>query len=226
MKPPHALLAAALLLGAPGCAEEVTDADAITCGPAQPLRAQGMFAGRTINYTRSEANGNLASDALTGERFDRRVVFDLGLVPADPDDPQSAPTPLIISLQSNASHPNGASIAENINRSLRDNGDTFTVVNRPLDQLCDPTQGELCVRVGLDQTSTRELTDQDGDVHPAASGTVTVTAWTSTRIQLRYDLQLDPALLGGAEGGTLSGCADVAVGLTQAGREPLKVLGP
>jgi hypothetical protein len=225
MKPLHALLAAALLLAATGCAEEVTDTDAITCGPAQPLRAQGMFAERTIDYTRSEANGNLASDTLTGERFDRRVVFDLGTVPADPDDPQSAPTPLIISLQSNASHPNGASLAENINRHLR-NGDTFTVVHRPLDQLCDPTTGELCVRVGLDQTSTRELTDQDDDVHPAASGTVTVTAWTSTRIQLQYDLQLDTALQGGAEGGTLRGCADVAVGLTQAGREPLKVLGP
>ncbi len=210
-----------------GCGdEEEPDPNAIICHEEQPVRAVGTVGGDAVNYTRSLNDGNLATGELVGERTARRFVVELGDVLIDPEDPSSESAPLIVSFQTNASAPEGGSLAEDINLLLQGGTDTLEIVDLPLDQYCDITQGKICARFGRDDTGDRELTNEGTLVHAARSGTLTIKNWTSTRADIMWDLEIGPSVEGAREGGVLKGCTSVAVGLTQSGSEPLRVLVP
>lgn len=211
-----ALLAAVALLAA-GCGDEEPKGASISCGPARPVQILGSWQGRDISYTRSEEEGNLAPESAVGNRAERHVVVDLGMIPVDPEDPSSEQMPLILSLQTNAQATNGSPLAENLGRYL-DESDTLAVVNKEPDAYCDVNQGEICVWVGLDTTGGRQLLGQNGgQVQRATGGEVIVNRWSSTQVKLGWELELE-------DGQTLRGCVDAALGLTANGVQPLRVI--
>lgn len=203
------------------CGDEETAPSAIECNPTLPVYAEGNLGGLAVNYQRSEQANNLNPAAPVGERSSRRIAVLMGELTPEGED---APLPLILSLQTNTVDPGGSNLAENVLRRL-DEGDGLEVVEKPLDQYCDPEAGQLCARVGLDDTQAFGLTDEAPLVHPATEGEITIQAWTSTRVTLTWDLTLGPALKGGGdEGGALKGCLDAQIGLTQDGVDPLRVI--
>jgi hypothetical protein len=213
-----AALLAGLLLLAAGCGDEDPGGASISCSATQPVQVLGSWQGRDVSYTRSEERGNLAPETLVGNRAERHVVVNLGMIPVDPEDPEGEQQPLIISLQTNAQAPNSSPLAENLGRYL-DQSDTLEVVDLDADSYCDVNSGEICAWIGLDTTGGRQLLNQEGgQIMKAIGGQVIVNRWTSTQVKLGWEVELE-------EGQMLRGCVDAALGLTSNGTQPLRVIG-
>jgi hypothetical protein len=216
------LLMAATALGACGEAGE-EEGDLTTCTELLPVRSAGDVGDLLGTHRRSRVDQNLNHDELVGELTSRRITLLLGELEFTPAGGQPEMRPRILTIQTNLEGTN-LKLQEAISERNRLFGPEFEVIDKPEDQFCDPNEGELCVRFGLDNTENNELIS-DTVIHTGQSGTITVEKFSAGRIHLSFDVEFGPNIKNEFDesSGHLEGCFDARVGAERGGVFPLEV---
>lgn len=213
-----------LALTAASCGDDSGDGgdpDAIACSSIRPAMIRGGV---------GDVPGDFDAEAISGLISTTRIALDLGSVeitPAGSDTPETRPR--LLTFQTNQPDADGDSLMTAIERrieSLGDEGRTFTVVDQDIQTYCDPSDGVICARFGLDDTENGVLVS-DKIIHAATGGTITFTRLSSTVIVAEWDLQLGPNVQQAGfdtSSGALQGCFEALRGSNANGEEPLEAL--
>lgn len=208
------------------CGDEDNDDEGIVCRASKPVVNKGTVGDYTATYTRSSEKGNLNAEMEVGERNGQRVVVLLDEFPNPIAEDEMVP--MLISFQTNVTDPNGSNISENILRRIDSSGSTtFQVVQKAHDEYCNVGDGEICVRVSIDETDTRNLSDENRVVFEGISGTVTFSTWNSNTLAAEWDVEFGPLLSSGETGsqGSLQGCFEASTSFISGGIEKIRVPG-
>lgn len=216
-------LALFAVLALTACGEAGEDeADLTTCTELLPIRAEGQVGDVLGNYRRAAVDGNVNPTEAVGEMTSRRITLLMGEVEFTPAGGEPEMRPRIMTLQTNME--GAQNFQEAISNRNRLFGPDFDVIDKPVDQYCNPDEGEMCVRFGLDNTLNNELAS-DTVIHTGQSGTVSVKTFTAGRMHLTFDVEFGPNIMNEFDesSGSLEGCFDVRLGAERAGVTPLEV---
>lgn len=197
-----------LTYGGCGDDETPTDPNAIVCNSSQALKSVGEV---------GEVDGAYATKTLDGLLGSREIRLSLGEVdfmPAGTDEIDTRSRLLVFT--GNQSSPSGRGLQTMIDlriSELGDDGRTFQIVDRGLNELCDVANGEICVRFGLDDTNNDELRE-DNVVHLGKSGTITFTELTATTLSAEWSITFGPNINRAFDdsSGMLDGCFSSVLG--------------
>ena len=215
------VLAVGVLLSA--CGEDAQQAqDTTACSEFRPLSVTGEIGELAVNSVRLSGD-NLRPEEDVGELTSRRITIFLGDVEYTPPGGTPDLRPQILTLQTNVE--GRRPLQESIDERRRGFGNEFDVIDKPLDTFCDPEEGELCVRFGLDAAENNELNDGDNPIHTGQSGTVTFETFTAGRIKVLLDVAFGSNIENEFDEseGRLQGCFDVRVGVDGGDRTALEV---
>lgn len=214
-----ALTAVAVLAGCGDTAED--EAGFTDCSELLVLRSEGDVGDILGNYRRSTLDDNLDPEAPVGEMTTRRIALFLGEVEFTPAGGAPEMRPRLMTIQTNVEE---RRLLDELSDRKRLFGPDFDVIDKPIDQYCDPAQGELCVRFGLDNTANNELV-ADTVIHTGVSGTIGVQTVTAGRLRMTFDVDFGPNIQNEFDesGGHLEGCFDARLGDDRAGVVPLDV---
>ena len=143
--------------------------------------------------------------------------MELGEVEFTPTGSEETETrPRLLVFSTNISDPNSRSLQTQLDlriAAVGDEGRTFQIVERDLDELCDVSAGEICARFGLDDTSDGEL-NSDKVVHQGRSGTITFTQLTATTLAAEWSIEFGPNINRAFDesSGSIEGCFTAVVG--------------
>jgi hypothetical protein len=215
-------------------------AEQTMCSEFRPVQVIGEVGDILVEHVRVEAT--LARDDVVGQLTSRRITILLGEVEYTPAGGSPEMRPQIMTFQTNIE--GRSPLQEAIAQRRIGFGNEFDVIDKPDDTYCDPTEGELCVRFGLDNTENNELVS-DSVIHTGQSGKITVDTFTAGRIKMRLDVEFgsniknefddetcdednpceegDSCVAGLCTAGRLEGCFDVRVGVERSGEVPLEV---
>ena len=149
------------------CGEPEEPADTTSCSELRPIRLGGEVGELSAVFTR--ANDSLGVEQDVGQLTSRRITLFLGEVEFTPAGGVPGMRPRIMTIQTNTE--GQIPLQETIDERRRGFGNEFDVIDKPEDTYCDPTEGELCVRFGLDNTENNELI-ADTIIHTGQSGSV------------------------------------------------------
>ncbi len=216
-----ALIAATAFAACGEAGEE--EGDLTTCTELLPVRSEGNVGDLLGTFRRSRVDQNLNHEQPVGELTSRRITLLLGELEFTPAGGQPEMRPRILTIQTNVEGSN-LKLQEAISDRNRLFGPDFDVIDKPEDQFCDPSEGELCVRFGLDNTENNELIS-DTVIHTGQSGTVKVETFTAGRIHMTFDVEFGPNIKNEFDesSGHLEGCFDVRLGAERGGETPLEV---
>ena len=215
-----------LALVGTGCGEEGVVEDDESCSSERVIRVAGLVAAIPGDYERSEDNDNLEPEEPVGELTDQRITIFLDEVEFTLPGGEPEMRPRIMTIQTNVAGPGSSSLMESLFVRRGSYGDEFHVVSLPEETYCDPSEGEICVRFGLDNTQNNELVS-DTVIHEGLSGQIWLDELTQGRLTARFDVEFGPNLKNEFDdsSGHLDGCFDVRIGVAVSGATPLEVPG-
>ncbi|MEL6181130.1 MAG: hypothetical protein AAFS10_19395 [Myxococcota bacterium] len=192
------------------CGDDSSDPNAIVCNSGQPFKQLGQV---------GDVDGNITagSGMLDGNLSARQIAFNLGEVEFTPSGSDTSEIrTLVLSFNTNTGDdPVGRDLFTNISLRIEQMGDagrTFELVSYDpetyFETYCDPANGQLCARFGLDDTGDEELDNIDNVIHLAQSGTITFTEVTATSMAAEWSITFGPNISRAFDtsSGLLEGC--------------------